>query len=196
MTNIRKTRKIPENSMKKAGNLPFCCDIKLKIGDPHMEKRPSCYEYFMGMTDLVAKRGTCTRKKLGAVLVKDKRVIATGYNGSPSGQPHCDDVGCFVVPTTQKIEGKEITRDHCIRTIHAELNAILQCALHGIETKDATLYVMYNPCYYCAKAIIEAGIKRVVFKEDYYHNDGLDHKAIDMMRESGLIVEKFGDKNA
>lgn len=145
------------------------------------------------MATFVAKRGTCTRKKLGAILVKDKRVIATGYNGSPPGQPHCTDVGCFVVPTTQKIEGKEITKDHCIRTIHAELNAILQCALHGIKTHNATLYVMYNPCYYCAKTIVAAGIKRVVYQKDYFHDDGLDHKAIDMMTESGISVEKFGD---
>lgn len=155
-----------------------------------MEKRPSWDDYFMNMTELVAKRGTCTRKRLGAVLVRDRRVIATGYNGSPPGHPHCDDVGCFVVPTTQKIEGKEITKDHCIRTLHAELNAILQCALHGVEAKGSTLYVMYNPCYYCAKTIIASGIARVVYKNDYIHDDGLDNKALEMMRTSGIIVEK------
>ena len=158
-----------------------------------MMTRPSWDEYFMDMATFVAKRSTCTRKKLGAVLVKNKRVIATGYNGAPPGQAHCDDAGCFVVSTTQKIDGKEITKDHCIRTLHAELNAILQCSQHGIQTNDSTLYVMCNPCYHCAKSIITSGIKRVVYNDDYFHDDGLDHKAIEMMKECGVIVEKIGD---
>ncbi len=155
------------------------------------EGRPSWDEYFMNLTQFVAKRATCTRKKLGAVLVKNKRIVATGYNGSPSGQPHCDDKGCFVVPTTQIVDGQEIARDHCIRTLHAEQNAIMQCALNGIPTDGSTLYVMYNPCYQCAKMVIAAGIKRVVFDADYFHDDGLDHKAMDMMKESGITVDKF-----
>jgi dCMP deaminase len=158
--------------------------------------RPDWDEYFMNMTELVAKRATCTRKKLGAVLVRDRRVIATGYNGSPPSQPHCDEIGCFVVPTTQKVDGKEVTKDHCIRTLHAELNAIMQCALHGVSTKGSTLYVMYNPCYYCTKALMAAGIKRVVYRDEYFHDDGLDHKAVEMMKETGIHVEKFGDASA
>jgi len=150
--------------------------------------RPSWDEYFMDITKRVAKRATCPRKRLGAIIVKGKRIIATGYNGSPPGMPHCDDVGCLIVPTIKKKDGKEYTKDHCVRTLHAEQNAIIQCALHGISCKGGTMYSTINPCYTCAKMIIAAGIKRFVYIGEYFHDDELDDKALDLLREGGVEV--------
>ncbi len=153
--------------------------------------RPSWDEYFMGITEIVAKRATCPRKRLGSIIVKNKRIIATGYNGSPPGQPHCDDVGCLIVPTVKIIKGKQVVRDHCLRTLHAEQNALLQCAIHGVSTKDATMFTLTNPCYLCAKMIITAGIKRVVYKDEYNHDDALDQKASDLLKEGGVELIKL-----
>ncbi len=115
--------------------------------------RPSWDEYFLGIAREVASRSTCTRRHVGAVLVRDKRILTTGYNGSPPGQQHCSDpgVGCLLE------DGK------CIRTLHAEQNAIAQAALHGVSTQGATLYCTCRPCHVCARMIVGAGIIRVVF---------------------------------
>lgn len=118
-------------------------------------KRLSWDEYFLQIALVVAKRATCKRAQIGAVLVKDRGVVATGYNGAPSGLPHCTDVGCLMV------EG------HCVRTIHGELNAILQAAKMGNSTEGTTLYTPYRPCAYCAKSLVAAGIRRIVFAKVY-----------------------------
>lgn len=120
-----------------------------------MAKRPSWDEYFMDIARQVARRSTCPRAAVGAVIVKDKRILTTGYNGAPMGLPHCTEVGCLMV------EG------HCVRTLHAEQNAIIQAALHGVSVNGGTLYVTHQPCLNCAKMIINAGIKRVVYAGDY-----------------------------
>lgn len=104
---------------------------------------------------LVSERATCPRMHCGCVLVKDRQILSTGYNGSVPGDAHCEDDGCIVVD------------NHCVRTIHAEMNAILQCSSHGINTKGATAYVTNMPCTNCAKALITAGIKEVVIFSDY-----------------------------
>jgi len=117
--------------------------------------RPSWDEYFMQITFQVAKRSTCPRAAVGAVIVREKRILTTGYNGSPRGQPHCTEVGCLIV------------NDHCVRTLHAEQNAIIQGALHGVDVSASTLYVTHQPCLSCAKMIINAGIERVVYGGDY-----------------------------
>lgn len=120
--------------------------------------RESWDQYFMQLATVVAQRSTCERATVGALLVVDHRIIATGYNGSIAGDPHCDDVG-------------HLMRDgHCIRTLHAEMNAILQCAENGVSTRNATVYVTYYPCLNCTKALIQAGVKHVVYAHDY-HND-------------------------
>lgn len=118
-------------------------------------KRPSTDQYFMNIAKVVATRATCDRAHVGALLTRDKEILATGYNGSPRGLKHCDEVG------------HEIENGHCIRTTHAEQNAIVQAALHGVSTKDATLYTTHSPCYICAKMIVNAGIKRVVAGQMY-----------------------------
>jgi dCMP deaminase len=117
--------------------------------------RISWNQYFIAQSHLLALRSTCTRLEVGATIVRDKRIIAGGYNGSTSGSDHCIEEGCYV------IDG------HCIRTIHAEMNAILQCAKFGVETAGSDIYVTHFPCLNCCKAIIQSGIKTVYYSEDY-----------------------------
>lgn len=126
-------------------------------------KRPSWDEYFLEAAGLIASRSTCLRRKVGAVLVKDKRILATGYNGAPSGIVHCEIVGCL----RAKLKIASGERHELCRGLHAEQNAILQAALHGIRTKNAVLYLTNQPCIICAKMIINAGIKEIIFKGDY-----------------------------
>lgn len=114
--------------------------------------RPSWDDYFMALARIVATRSTCERLRAGAVLIKDKRILSTGYNGAPKGLPHCDGE-----------EGHKLEDGHCIRTLHAEENTLLQiAALGGMSTEGATLYCTYSPCYHCAKKIIASRIARVV----------------------------------
>ncbi len=135
--------------------------------------RPSWNEYFMGLADMVATRATCIRRQVGAVLVKDKRILATGYNGAPTGLPHCRETGCLrarlKVPSGEKHE--------LCRGVHAEQNAIIQAAYHGIKVKGATIYCSHQPCSICAKMIINAGIKKVFFKNAY--NDSMSETMFD-----------------
>lgn len=129
------------------------------------DKRPSWDEYFLKVARVVAERATCDRGRSGCVIVKNKRILTTGYVGAPSGLPHCDEVGHQMREVLDE-EGN-ITK-HCVRTIHAEQNAIVQAAKMGISIDGATLYCKMTPCYTCAKMIINAGIKRVVCEKDYH----------------------------
>jgi dCMP deaminase len=126
-------------------------------------KRPTWDEYFMAIAEQVATRSTCLRRKVGAVLVVDKRLLATGYNGAPSGVPHCSESGCLreqmAVPSGQRHE--------LCRGLHAEQNAIIQAAKHGVSIGGATLYTTHHPCSMCAKVAINAGIRRIVSGHDY-----------------------------
>ncbi len=117
--------------------------------------RMSWHEFFASQSKVMAMRSTCTRLSVGCVIVRDKRMIASGYNGSITGDVHCTDVGCKIVD------------GHCIRAIHAEQNALLQCARFGIATQNADLYVTHLPCLSCTKSIIQAGIAHVYFEESY-----------------------------
>lgn len=127
--------------------------------------RPSWDEYFMNITEIVGSRGTCDRGRAGCVITKSKRIISTGYVGSPTGIAHCDDIG-HEMHTVLHEDGHE-TR-HCIRTAHAEQNAIATAARFGTSLEGSTLYCKMTPCYVCAKMIINAGIKRVVCAQDYH----------------------------
>ncbi len=128
-----------------------------------MGNRPSWDDYFMDITQRVATRSTCLRRQVGAVIVLDKRILATGYNGAPRGLPHCDETGCLRermgIPSGQ--------RQEICRGLHAEQNAILQAALHGVSVAGGTVYVTHQPCITCAKMIINAGIRRVVSAQPY-----------------------------
>ena len=144
--------------------------------------RPSWDEYFIKIASDVAERATCMRRKVGAILVKDKRILATGYNGAPSGLPHCEEVGCI-----RQREGVPSGERHELcRGLHAEMNAFLQAAVHGVGTQDATLYCTNYPCSLCAKMIINAGVQRVVEAGDYP-----DELARELLAESGIEVEHF-----
>lgn len=126
--------------------------------------RPSWDSYFMQMAHLVATRATCDRKHVGAVIVHERRVLATGYNGSAPGQPHCDDVGHDLVT----LEGG---RTNCVRTLHAEANAILQGSLYGVALRGADIYTNTFPCWPCAKMILGAGLARVFVDADYNNDE-------------------------
>ena len=119
------------------------------------EQRVSWHEYFMNIAEQVATRSTCSRKHVGAVIVRDKTILSTGYNGSLRGAPHCDEVG------------HDIENDHCVRTVHAEANAVAQAAKHGIQIDQAEIYVTASPCLSCFKLIANAGITKIYYKEFY-----------------------------
>jgi dCMP deaminase len=137
--------------------------------------RPSWDDYFMAMAKIASMRGTCDRLHSGAILVKNNRIIGTGYNGSPPNLPHCDEAGHL------------LEEGHCVRTIHGEHNALLQAALQGgTTTEGSTLYTKYNPCVHCTKYIIACGVKRVVVGKIYR-----TPKAIEMLREAGLEVTEY-----
>ncbi len=139
-----------------------------------MDKRPSWDEYFMGIAIKVAERSTCDRAHVGAIIVRDRRILTTGYNGSPSGLPHCDDVGHLIVD------------GHCVRTLHAEQNAIIQAAYHGVSVREGTIYITHQPCLTCAKMIINAGIKRVVYAGQYP-----DNIARQFLAEAGVSLQRL-----
>ena len=144
--------------------------------------RPSNDEYFMEMAMLVSTRSTCIRRKVGAVIVKDKRVLSTGYNGSPKGTRHCEDLGCI----REQLHVPSGTRHELCRGVHAEQNAIIQAAAMGHAIEGATLYCTTQPCSVCTKMIINAGIRRVVVKEAYP-----DELAQRMLKESGITVDRL-----
>ncbi|MCM8786059.1 MAG: cytidine/deoxycytidylate deaminase family protein [Candidatus Omnitrophica bacterium] len=126
-------------------------------------ERPDWDTYFMEIALLVSKRSTCLRRKVGAVLVKEKRILATGYNGAPIGLAHCKEVGCI----REKLKIPSGERHELCRGLHAEQNAILQAAYHGVSIKGSILYITCHPCSVCAKMIINAGIEEIVIKEGY-----------------------------
>ena len=144
--------------------------------------RPAWPEYFMAITKMVAKRSTCLRRHVGAILVKEKRILATGYNGAPAGLKHCDEVGCLrqdtSIPSGQRHE--------LCRGLHAEQNAIIQAAYHGIPIVGSTLYCTNKPCVICSKMIINAGVKEVLYEEGYD-----DPLADQMLTEAGIETKRL-----
>ena len=144
--------------------------------------RPSWETYFMDITFLVAKRTTCLRRAVGAIIVKDKRVLATGYNGAPTGIEHCSEVGCL----REQLNVPSGKNHELCRGIHAEQNAIVQAALHGVSIKGATLFCTNLPCSICAKMIINAGILKI------YHQSGYaDAMSGEMLKAAGIEVVKL-----
>jgi dCMP deaminase len=145
-------------------------------------ERPSWDEYFMDITCLVAKRATCLRRAVGAVVIKDRRLLSTGYNGAPSNVRHCAETGCL----RQQLKVPSGERHELCRGIHAEQNAIIQAAYHGVSIKGATLYCTNQPCSICAKMIINAGIVRIVYQDGY-----ADPLSIEMLAEAGVELLKL-----
>ena len=146
-------------------------------------KRPSWDEYFMEMAELTAKRSTCMRRHVGAVIVKDCHAIATGYNGAPHGIMHCEDRGGCI---RQKLNVPSGQRHELCMALHAEQNAIIQAAVMGNSVEGGTIYITHQPCAICAKMILNAGIKRIVIREGYP-----DELASSILDESGINVEKL-----
>lgn len=142
-------------------------------------KRPTWDKYFLEMANLVAKRSTCLRRSVGAVIVKDKRILATGYNGAPSGLKHCVDVGCL----RQKLNIPSGERHELCRALHAEQNALIQASLYGIGVKDSVLYATNQPCVICAKMLINAGIKEIIISSGYP-----DKMAMDFLKQAKIKV--------
>jgi len=142
--------------------------------------RPSWDSYFMQIASDVAVRSTCDRAFVGAVLVREKHIISTGYNGSPAGLDHCDDVGHLMVD------------GHCVRTVHAEVNAIIQAAVFGLATKDAMCYVTHFPCLNCTKMLINARIARLIYRDSYR----VDPIALEFLDKAGVEIVQFGLEEA
>lgn len=149
--------------------------------------RPTWDEYFVEIMKTVGTRSTCDRGRLGCVIVKDRRIISTGYSGSPAGCKHCDEAGHEMHTVIQE-DGTESR--HCIRTSHAEQNAIAQAAKVGVSTDESTLYIKMTPCYTCAKMIINAGIKRVVALNDYHAGN----RTREIFKEAGIEYELLNDE--
>jgi dCMP deaminase len=129
-----------------------------------MSARPTWDQYFLTITRQVAERSTCLRAQVGAVIVRDKNILATGYNGSPAGLPHCLDVGCLIYRSTTPTGEIE---ENCFRCIHAEINAIAQAAKNGASIRDGDIYITHTPCIHCFKVLINTGIKRVFYEKPY-----------------------------
>lgn len=144
--------------------------------------RPSWDEYFMQMADFAAKRTTCLRRAVGAVIVKDRRILATGYNGAPQGLTHCAELGCL----RQELNVPSGQRHELCRALHAEQNAIITAARYGVNIDGATIYVNTQPCVVCAKMLINAGISEIVYKNPYP-----DELSMSMLEESGIKLRVY-----
>lgn len=163
-----------------------------KKQEPEKEKnkeyvRPSWDEYFMEVSRTIAKRATCDRGRSGCVIAKDKQILVTGYVGSPRGLPHCDDVGHLM---KKVIHDDDTISQHCVRTVHAEQNAICQAAKKGVSIDGATLYCKMTPCRTCAMIIINCGIKRVVCEKKYHTAEESEQ----MLKDAGIKLEYFDEK--
>jgi dCMP deaminase len=153
---------------------------KIKSSTPEIKStRISWDEYFMQIAQLVAQRATCLRRSVGAVIVKNKRMLATGYNGAPSGLAHCLESGCL----RDKLKIPSGQRHELCRGLHAEQNAIIQASLYGISVKDSMMYITNQPCVICAKMLINAGIREIVIAGEYP-----DKMAMDFLKEAGITV--------
>ncbi len=146
------------------------------------EQRPDWQQYFMEIAQLVSRRSTCTRRRVGAVLVKDKRMLATGYNGAPSGLEHCGVMGCL----REKLQVPSGQRHELCRGLHAEQNAIIQAAAHGISIQGAMLFCTTLPCSICLKMLINAGITDIVYEDGY-----ADELTQDLLSEADININRF-----
>jgi len=144
--------------------------------------RPNWDNYFMEIANLVSKRSTCLRRSVGAIIVKDKRILSTGYNGSPTGLKHCEEIGCI----REKLKIPSGEKHELCRGIHAEQNAIIQAAYHGVSINNADLYSTVLPCSICAKMLINSGIKKIFYKSSY-----ADKLSQDMLQEAKIELCKI-----
>lgn len=146
-----------------------------------MKDRPNWDEYFLEICELLTKRSTCIRRGVGALIVKNRRILATGYNGTPSKISHCSETGCL----RAKLNVPSGERHELCRGLHAEQNALLQASLHGVSVEGGTLYCTNQPCVICAKMLINSGLKEIVFRDGYP-----DELAEGFLKEAGIKVRK------
>ncbi|MBI4368367.1 MAG: AAA family ATPase [Candidatus Omnitrophica bacterium] len=181
---LDRTLALADYTVQNSGTLKKLQDevtqIVMKIAQK--KKRPNWDEYFLGIAKVVALRSNCVKRKVAAVIVKDKRIIATGYNGTPRGVKNCNEGGC---PRCNELAASGTKLDECLCS-HGEENAITQSAYHGVNIKDATLYTTYSPCLLCTKMIINSGIREVVFNTDY----PLSNVSQKLLKEAGVDVRK------
>lgn len=156
--------------------------VAVKVLPEKVNHRPDWDIYFLDIVELVSRRSTCRRRSVGAGLVRDRRILATGYNGAPSKLEHCLDIGCL----REQLNVPSGERHELCRGLHAEQNVIIQAALHGVITKGSTLYCTNHPCVICAKMIINAGIIRIVIRDGYS-----DKLAADMLKEADIVVQQL-----
>jgi dCMP deaminase len=154
--------------------------------NPH-HKRPDWQEYFLKVMDTVAERANCDRGRAAAIIVRDKRIIATGYVGAPAGLPTCDEVGHLIKVAYDERGGQ---KKHCVRTTHAEANAIAQAARYGIPIDGATIFIKMTPCLDCTKLLINAGIRKVVCRKRYH----ADHDSVEMLAAAGVDLVVLSDE--
>jgi dCMP deaminase len=147
-------------------------------GSRGAEKRLGWHEYFMSVAHLISRRATCTRGHIGAVIVRDHSILSTGYNGAPSGLPHCNETNCRIYRSTHPDGTVE---ENCVNTIHAEINAIAQAAKHGVCISDSDIYITASPCIHCLKVLINVGIKTIYYDKPYK----IEHIA-ELLRLSGI----------
>jgi dCMP deaminase len=147
-----------------------------------LNKRLSWEEYFMEIAILLAKRSTCFRQQVGALLVRDRRILSTGYNGAPAGLVHCLDIGC--IREEKDVPSGE--RHELCRAVHAEQNVIIQAAYHGISIKDSILYSTLFPCIICSKMLINAGVKKIFYRGEYS-----DKLSLETLLEAGIKVSQL-----
>jgi len=148
-----------------------------------VDSRPSWDEYFIRIAEATAARSSCPRAKVGAVLVVGKQIVATGYNGAPAGTPNCLEAGC------------RMFGNHCLRAVHAEANALVHAAKRGISTRGATLYCTHKPCIHCAKLLINAGISKILYKNDYRAEDDESRFADELLAQAGVVVRQLNLKS-
>ena len=146
-------------------------------GGETMAGRPSWDEYFLEMARVIASRSTCLRRSVGALLARDRRILSSGYNGAPSNLPHCEEVGCL----REQLGIASGERQELCRGLHAEQNAVIQGALHGVNVRGSTLYCTTQPCVICAKMLINAGVERVVYQGDY-----ADRLSLELLEQAGV----------
>jgi len=182
---LEKTLKLADYTVRNSGTLRELHNeiTRIVMAIARKKKRPDWDEYFMGIAKVVALRSNCVKRQVAAVLVKDRRIISTGYNGTPRGVLNCNEGGC---PRCNQLTRSGAKLEECYCS-HGEENAITQAAYHGVNIKDSTIYSTYSPCLLCTKMIINSGIKEVVFNEDY----PLAEISVDLLREAGVEVRKI-----
>ena len=163
---------------------PFIC-YQVMVAKTPKEKRPAWDDYFMTLCRQVATRSTCLRHDVGAIIVRDKRILSTGYNGAPRGMKHCLEIGCI----RDELKIASGTRAEICRAVHAEQNAVIQCAIYSVSSEGSTIYITHQPCTICTKILINAGIRRIVYENAY--PDDFSQK---LLKEAGVTLEKWQEK--